>query len=64
MEGGGGAGHLGKVLSCVSPGSDVVWGGDVSAVINNGEEVRDIACGVPETGDKVKVKEAEVTFMA
>ena len=40
------------------------WGRDVGVVGSNGTEVRGSACGFPETGDKVKGKEAEGRFVA
>ena len=63
-EGGGRISHLGNVLSRGNTGGALVWGGDVGAVGSNGAEVRDSACGFPETGDKVKGKEAEGRFLA
>ena len=36
----------------------------MGAVVTNGAEVRGSACGFPKTGDKVKVKEAEVRVVA
>ena len=63
-EGGGGAGHLGGFLLRVNTGSAVVWGGDVGVVGANGAETRGSSCGVTETGEKVKVKEAEGRFVA
>ena len=63
VEGGGGDGHIRKVLSRGNKGGAVVWGGDVGLVGGNGEEAIRYSCGVPETGDKVKVKESEGLFV-
>ena len=59
MEGGGGTGCLGKVLSCGSSGSAVVWGKNVGDISKNIAEVRGSECGFPDTGNKVKDKVTE-----
>ena len=56
--------HLAKVLLRGNIGGAVVWVRDLSVVRDNGAEARGISCGVPETGDKVKGKEAEGRFLA
>ena len=63
-EEGGGAGHLGEVLSCIYTGGVVVWGGKVSVVGTNDAEARKVSCRVPATGDEVEGKKAEGWFVA
>ena len=58
-EGGGGAIHLGEVLLRINTSGDVVWRIDVGVVGANGAEAGGSSCGIPETVNKVKVKEAE-----
>ena len=54
LEGGGRAGHLGKVLSRGNTCGAVVCGRDVVVVGENGTEARGISCGFSKTGDEVK----------
>ena len=63
-EGGGGAHHMGEVLSRVSTGGADVWGRNMGVVGANGVEARGNSCGVPEIGGEVKGKEAEELFVA
>ena len=62
MEGGSGAGHLGKVLLWCNTVGSVAWGGGAVVVGANGAESRGSLCGVPETGEKVKGKNSEGRF--
>ena len=64
VEGGGGSGHLRKVLSSRSTGGAVVWGGDVGVFGANESEARGNFCGVSETGDEVEGKKCEGRFVA
>ena len=54
MEGGGGAGHLGEVLSRGNTGGAVFWVEDLGVIRSNVAEAGGGSCGVPETGDEVK----------
>ena len=64
IEGGGRAGHIGKVLSRGNKDGAVVWVGDEDVVRANGSEARGSSCGFPETDDEFEGKKAEGRFMA
>ena len=62
IEGGGGNGRLGKVLSCSN--TAIFQGGDVDVVGGNGTEAGRISCGVPATGYEVEGENAKGRFVA
>ena len=63
-EGGGGTGRLSEVLSHGDTGGVFLWGGYLGFFGANGAESRGSSCGVPETGDKVEVKNSKGRFAA
>ena len=59
-EEGGVAGRLGKVLSCGTSGSAIVWSGEVVAIGANVTYVRGSSYGFPATGNQVKASARKI----